>query len=103
MCAASAVSEATRATVAGLGVVALALLASLACAGRGPAPEPEPPRAAAPPAPEPAPPPTCERIEALSLRKSARTLVVRCAGGGALELPVALARVPGRKEAAGDQ
>ena len=47
--------------------------------------------------------PTCPQIDRLEVHKASRRLVAECAGGGRLELPVALARAPGPKRVRGDQ
>ena len=79
--------------------VLAAALGAGACARPAPPPAPAPP----PPAAERSAPPPCERIEAIEVRKSERALVAACTGGGALRLPVALARAAGPKRARGDQ
>lgn len=72
---------------------------ALACARPEPAAPPAPPTAEAE-APAPAP---CERLESIVVRKAERILVAACEGGGALRMPVALARVAGPKRMRGDR
>jgi hypothetical protein len=83
---------------------ALAALWLSACAGWLERPSaPPPPQAPAPAAIPPiAPPPRCERIQRLEVRKSERTLIAHCVGGGALSFPIALSREPGPKRQRGD-
>jgi len=83
----------------------LAVLWLSACAGwlerpAAPPPPEAPTRASVAPS---AAPPRCERIEGLEVRKSLRTLIARCRGGGELAFPIALSREPGAKRARGDQ
>jgi len=78
-------------------VVAVTCVAWLACA-KPPAPPPPPA-----PAETPVAPPPCTRAERLEVSKSQRSLTVRCVGGAALEIPIALARERGPKRALGDQ
>jgi len=74
-----------------------------ACAGwleHPPAPPPqETPTPAAIP---PSAPPRCERIERVEVRKSLRTLLAHCRGGGELAFPIALSRERGPKQTRGD-
>jgi len=82
----------------------LAVLWLTSCAGwlgRSAAPPPQEPPPPAAIEPGAAPPP-CEQIEGLEVRKSLRTLIARCQGGGELSFPIALSREPGPKRARGD-
>jgi hypothetical protein len=81
-------------------LAALALGACIGCPARPPLPPPEAP---APPVEPAAPTPTCGRVEDIEVRKSERTLVAECAGGGRLAFPIALSREPGAKRARGDR
>ena len=74
-----------------------------ACRLFHPAAPPPPELPPPPPAPTPVPPLPCARIERIEVHKSVRALVAECAGGGRLELPVALSREPGPKRRRGDQ
>jgi len=78
-----------------------AALLVCACA-RPPAALPPPPPV--PPAPPPAlAPAPCERILAIEVSKRERRLRARCAGGGVVEMPIALGRESdGPKREAGD-
>jgi murein L,D-transpeptidase YafK len=76
--------------------IAIACSAWIACA-KPPAPPPP-----APPTEAPAAQPACARAERLDVSKSRRSLTVRCAGGGTLEIPIALARERGPKRSVGD-
>jgi hypothetical protein len=90
--------------------VAVVLAAGVRCAvalgcvsSPGPAPEtdePPAPRSADSP---PSPSPPCDRIERIVVRRAERVLVATCFGGAERTIPVALARAPGPKRAAGDQ
>ena len=87
--------------------IARALLCGLvlglgACATQPPAPPPPPPERPAPP-PDPASLP-CDAIARIEVRKSARTLVAFCTGGGERSWVVALGRSPiGPKRTRGDE
>jgi len=48
-------------------------------------------------------PPPCARVERIEVRKSERRLVAQCAGGGRLELAIALSRETGPKLRRGDE
>jgi murein L,D-transpeptidase YafK len=77
-----------------------AVLLACACAPT-PAALPAPPPAVAPPPGSPSPA-TCEQIVAIEVSKRERRLRAQCAGGGVVEMTVALGRGNGPKREAGD-
>jgi len=91
------------------------LIALIVACARPPVPVPESAPAPVPPAeprPAPAEPPRapdparlpCAAIERLEVRKRARSLEVRCEGGGRRTFPIGLSRAPaGAKRRRGDQ
>lgn len=84
-----------------LPTVLLAASAALPLSCARPRPAPPPPSPEAPPPPAAQLP--CPRIERLRVDKSVRSLTAECTGGGRRVYPIALAREPGPKQAAGDQ